>query len=219
MWLVTMSVFVLSISIVVAAWLRKKAILPAKQKSVYESLIIFGNQGFIGLAVSYILMAEQGIIYVSLFNICYLILIWTYGIYLFTKKQQVMKWTGLFFNPVILSTLICLFLLFLAFSSPQLLLVTFECIGMITILLSMLLIGRLVADMKWSDFQHYTNNIYIWTATELRLIILPLLLLLFLFIDVPYSLLMIAVLTSAMPSATTISVYAQKFGADSAFAS
>ena len=87
-WLVIMSIFVLSVSVFIAAILRKRAALPAKQKSVFESLIIFGNQGFIGFSVIYILMAEQGIIYLTIFNICYLILIWTYGIYLFTNMTK-----------------------------------------------------------------------------------------------------------------------------------
>src|SRR5690625_4606230 len=41
-WLVSMSFFILFISVVVAFLLRRKALLPANQKSVYESLIIFG---------------------------------------------------------------------------------------------------------------------------------------------------------------------------------
>jgi len=218
-WLVFMSLFVLGISIFIGALLRKKSVLPKKQKSVYESLIIFGNQGFIGLAISYIVMAEQGIIYVTLFNICYLILIWTYGIFLFTKKEHVMNWKGLFFNPGILSTLIGLFMLFMPFSWPYLLSETFEEIGMMTIPLSMLLIGSLLADLKWSDFQRYLNSTYIWIAAGFKLLILPLFLLFFLFLRVPFSLIVIAVLTSAMPSAPTTTVYAQKFGADPAFAS
>src|SRR5699024_5531176 len=91
-WLLMMSIFILSISIVIAAWLRQRAKLPTEQKSVYESLIIFGNQGFIGFAIIYLLMAEQGIIYLTLFNIFYLILIWSYGIYLFTKSEQSVNW-------------------------------------------------------------------------------------------------------------------------------
>src|SRR5699024_6373302 len=43
-WLAAMSIFILSISVVVAFLLRKRAELPDNQKSVYESLIIFGNQ-------------------------------------------------------------------------------------------------------------------------------------------------------------------------------
>src|SRR5690625_6122940 len=61
-WLITMSIFILSISVFIGSLLRSKAALPIKQKSVYESLIIFGNQGFIGFAIIYILMGEKGIV-------------------------------------------------------------------------------------------------------------------------------------------------------------
>ncbi|WP_251240659.1 AEC family transporter [Bhargavaea ginsengi] len=53
----------------------------------------------------------------------------------------------------------------------------------------------------------------------MKLLILPLTLLIFLMFEVPETLLLIAVLTAGMPSATTTTVYAQKFGADAVFAS
>lgn len=218
-WLVTMSIFILGISVFAGAWLSKKASLPLKQKSVYESLIIFGNQGFIGFAIVYILLAEQGIIYLTLFNICYLILIWSYGIYLFTKNKQNVKWKGLFFNPGILSTLIGLGMLFLPYNWPSPLLETFESVGKMTIPLSMILIGSLLAEIPWHDLRRYSKNIYIWIAACCKLLFLPLFLFVFLFFHVPYQLIIIAMLTSAMPSASTTSVYAQKFGGDAAFAS
>ncbi|OZU87348.1 auxin efflux carrier [Virgibacillus indicus] len=218
-WLVTMSIFILSISVFVAAWLRRRAALPLKQKSVYESLIIFGNQGFIGFAIAYILMAEQGIIYLTLFNICYLILIWTYGIYIFTKNEQSVNWKGLFLNPGILSTLTGLVMLFLPYKWPSPISDTFKSIGEMTIPLSMILIGSLLAEIKWHDFRQYSKNLYIWIAAGCKLVILPVFLFIFLFLHVPYPLIIIAVLTSAMPSASTTSVYAQKFGGDASFAS
>lgn len=218
-WLIVLSIFVLSISIVFAAWLRSKANLPMQQKSVYESLIIFGNQGFIGFAISYILMGEQGIIYLTLFNICYLILIWTYGIYLFTKGEQHVNWKVLFLNPGILSTLTGLIMLFMPFSWPTPLLATFEDVGKMTIPLSMILIGSLLADIRKHEWRQYSKNIYLWIAASCKLVMLPLTLFVFLFFHVPYQLFIIAVLTSAMPSASTISVYAEKYGGDTSFAS
>lgn len=218
-WLVIMSIFVLSVSVIIAANLRKKAALPAKQKSVFESLIIFGNQGFIGFAVIYILMAEQGIIYLTIFNICYLILIWTYGIYLFTKHDKSVNWRVLFFNPGILATLVGVCMLFLPFSWPDIILTTFEGVGKMTIPLSMILIGSLLADIQMKDFLQYGKNVYVWSAAMLKLIILPLSLLVFIFLPVPHTLIIVAMLTAAMPSASTTSVYAQKFGADASFAS
>jgi hypothetical protein len=218
-WLITMSIFILSISIIIGAWLRRRAALPEKQKSVYESLIIFGNQGFIGFAISYILLGEQGVIYLTFFNICYLILIWTYGIYLFTKNEQSVNWKNLFLNPGILSTIIGVSMLFLPFGWPALLLDTFESVGKMTIPLSMILIGCLLADIRRCDLRRYSKNVYIWIAAVFKLLILPSILLIFFFLPVPYPLIIIAVLTSAMPSASTTSVYAQKFGGDASFAS
>lgn len=219
LWLVFMSTFILGVSVYTAAWLRKRAKLPIEQKTVYESLIIFGNQGFIGFAVSYIILGNQGIIYLTFFNICYLILIWTYGIYLFKKTEKSIEWKALFFNPGILSTIIGLIMLFLPFNWPEPLLETFETVGKMTIPLSMLLIGSLLAEINLQDLKKYSKNLYIWIAASFRLLILPMFLFLFLLFPVSFPLLIIAVLTSAMPSASTTSLYAQKFGGDAAFAS
>jgi hypothetical protein len=218
-WLVAMSIFILSISVFAGLLLRRRAALPVKQKSVYESLIIFGNQGFIGFAISYILMAEQGIMYLTLFNICYLILLWSYGIFLFTKNEPNINWKALFLNPGILSTLTGLCMLLLPFDWPAPLLSTFEDVGKMTIPLSMILIGSLLAEIRWHDLRQYSKNIYIWIAAACKLLILPSFLLIFFFLPVPYPLIVIAVLTAAMPSAPTISVYAKKFGGDASFAS
>lgn len=218
-WLIIMSVSILSISILIAAWLRKKSSLPTKQKSVYESLIIFGNQGFIGFAVAFILLAEEGIIYLTIFNICYLILIWTYGIYIFTKSESLINWKGIFLNSGILATMLGLIMLFSPYEWPSPILNTFETVGKVTIPLSMILIGSLLAEIKWDDLWNYSRNIYIWIASCCKLLIIPSFLIIFLYFNVPYPLIVIAVLTSAMPSATTTSVYAKKYGGDVSFAS
>lgn len=218
-WLVVMSVFIICIFVVAAAWLRMKANLPDDQKTVYESLIIFGNQGYMGFAVAYILLAEQGIIYLTIFNVFYLILIWSYGIYLFTKDNPNIDWKLLFFNPGILSTFIGVVMLFLPFQWPTSILDTFESVGKMTIPLSMILIGSLLADINKEQLRRYSKNMYIWIAAGCKLLIIPLFLLVFFLFQTPYPLILIAVLTSAMPSASTISVYAQKFGGDASFAS
>lgn len=88
-----------------------------------------------------------------------------------------------------------------------------------TIPLSMLLIGSMLGDIRLQDMKQYGKNIYIWLAALFKLIILPSFLLVFLFLHVPYPLMIIPVPTTAMPSASTTSIYAQKFGGDTAFSS
>src|SRR5690625_2426970 len=74
-WLITMSFFVLSLSMFIGKWLRRKAVLPQQQKSVYESLIIFGILGFFGFSIILFVLVEQVIIYLFFLHIFFFLLI------------------------------------------------------------------------------------------------------------------------------------------------
>ncbi|WP_461176678.1 AEC family transporter [Virgibacillus ainsalahensis] len=218
LWLFSMSVYVLLLSTFLAIWMRRRSQLPQKQESVYESLIIFGNQGFIGYAVCFILFSEQGIVYLTMFNLFYLLLIWSYGIHLFTKSSNAISWKGIFLNPGILSTTIGLIILFSPISFPETISKALETVGEMTIPLSMILIGSLMANTKYKDIPLLLKNLHLWKAAMAKLLLIPSLLLPFALLPVPFPLLVIAILVSGMPSASTTSLYSQKFNADTNFA-
>ncbi|MGM8212369.1 AEC family transporter [Virgibacillus sp. W0430] len=217
-WLMSMSIYILTISVIFGRWLEKRARLPNGQRKVYESLIIFGNQGFIGYAVIFILFQESGIVYLTMFNICYLMLIWTYGIYLFTANKQTVDWKRIFLNPGIFSTCFGLILLFSPLHLPFMVTNTLELVGKMTIPLSMIVIGSLMARITWGDIPLLVKNIYLWNAAFFKLLLLPVLLFVFILFSVPHTLLVIAVIVAGMPSAPTISLYAQTYGGDAFFA-
>lgn len=219
LWLVGMSIYILAVSIYVAKWIGKKASLPSMQGNVFEGLIVFGNQGFIGYAVIYILFAEQGILYLTMFNICYLILIWTYGIHLFTKSNEAIDWKKILLNPGIAATMIGIIIFFLPVRLPAVAAQTLESIGKMTIPLSMMLIGSLLAEVKGNELSRLLKNKHLWKVSLARLFIIPACLFVFVLFPVSHSILVISVLASGMPSAPTVTLYAQKFGADSQFAS
>ncbi|WP_212949979.1 AEC family transporter [Siminovitchia terrae] len=218
-WLVAMSAYVCIVSAIFAAYFSKKARLPTEQKSVYESLMIFGNQGYIGYAVSFILLEEKGIIYLTIFNICYLVFIWAYGIHLFTRKKGEINWQAILVNPGIVSTAVGLILVFLPFKWPMFLAGTLKSVGEMTVPLSMILVGALVANVNLKAFFLSLKNGYLWTSSLLRLLFFPLLLLPFAALSIPFPVLLIAFIVSGMPSAPTICIYVQKYGGDSLFAS
>jgi len=172
------------------------------KRAAYESLIIFGNQGFIGYAVVFVLFGEGGIIYLVIFNIFYLILIWTYGIYLFTKDNGEFTLRRLL-NSGLISTLIGVIVLILPIRLNFLISNTLEEVGKMTIPLSMLVIGSLMATVKFKDLMIIIKDIYIWLATLLKLIIIPLLLLPFLLLPLNPKIMMIAFIVAGMPSAST----------------
>lgn len=217
-WLLFLSLYILTMTVLLASWLGKRLWNNRSKRAAYESLIIFGNQGFIGYAVVFVLFGEGGIIYLVIFNIFYLILIWTYGIYLFTKDNGEFTFRRLL-NSGVISTLIGVCILILPIRLNFLISNTLEEVGKMTIPLSMIVIGSSMATVKFKDLMSMIKDIYIWLATILKLIIIPMLLLPFLLFPVHPKLMIIAFVVSGMPSASTTSLYAQKYNGDIQFSS
>lgn len=217
-WLLCMSFYIMTISILIASKFGERLKHLIQQKPVLESLIIFGNQGFIGFAIIFILFGQKGIVYLVIFNIYYLILIWTYGIFLFTNKKNEFNLKKLI-NPGLVSTLVGIVILLLPFQLPLLVSRVLEDTGTLTIPLSMIIIGSLMANVSMQQLRIFLKNIYIWIAAFLKLLVIPILLLPFFFLPVPPKLLIIAFIVSGMPSASTVSLYAQNYQADALFAS
>ena len=88
--------------------------------------------------------------YLSMFNLCYLLLIWSYGIYLFDKNE--INWKKVCLNPGFLSTIVGMIIFILPIGWPDVISKGFEMIGKMTIPLSMIVIGSLIANMKLHSF-------------------------------------------------------------------
>lgn len=219
LWLIAMSIYVLTLAVFLAMWLRRRCRLPDKQRTVYESLMVFGNQGFIGYAVSYALFDEPGIVYVTIFNVCYLLLIWTYGIYLYTKNRDGFHWRTIYLNPGTVATVIGVLMMVLPFQWPPAVSNGLESVGKMTLPLSMLMIGSLMAKVSLKELKSLVKNHYLWRSAVAKLILMPSLLLPFALFPISFPVLAIAVIVSGMPSAPTMSIYAEKYGSDATFAS
>jgi malate permease and related proteins len=219
-WLVIISVYILSLVAILARYFRRLTDLPQRQAGVFEALFLFGSQGFIGYAVVFIIFGELGVMYTSIFNIYYLILIWTYGIYLVAGTASNFKWSMAIMNPGILATLTGLLILLTPIKLPNMLSTLFFDLGSMTVPLTMLLVGSLLADTKINHLIELIVNKYIWYSSLFKCVVMPLLLLPFVMVQgFTTTVLLVAVVISAMPAAPTTSIYAVKYNADTAFAS
>lgn len=216
-WLLIMSLYILTISVLLAIWLGKRLSHLEERRPVYESLIIFGNQGFIGYAVVFAMFDEGGIVYLAVFNILYLMLIWTYGIYLFNKKEGFFSYKRLI-NPGLVSTMIGIIIFLFPIQLPFFVVHVLEDVGKMTIPLSMMFIGSLLASEKLRALLQLSKDIYIWKAMIVKLLFIPIMLLVFLFLSIPKHLILIAAIVSGMPSAPTTSLYAQEYDGDTLYA-
>jgi predicted permease len=218
-WLLLLSSIAIAVACFFGFILRKKANLPEDQKGVYEGLIVFGNQGFIGYAILFILLGDIGILYTAVFNFLYIILIWTYGIYVVGRQNTSFSWKWLVFNPGVIATIIGFLLFVLPYQWPASFHRLFETVGLPTVPLSMLIIGILLANLNKKEVLGYIQSPHLWYSVVMRLICIPLCLVPFIFIIDQKILLLVAVLVAATPSAPTIALYARKYGGDPYFAS
>ena len=154
-WLSLMSVFVLTASSIISWWTVKQLRPEKEQKNALEGIMIFGNQGFLGIAVSFLLFGKEGVFFATLFNFVYLLFIWTYAIYLFARNSEIVQWHRVFINPGVTSTLAGFVLMILPGTLPIVVSNTLELTGKPTVPLSMLLIGVLLGSMSSDKLEGY----------------------------------------------------------------
>ena len=218
-WLFGLSLFALFMASLIGYWMRKKAKLEPERKGVYEAAIIFGNQGFMGYAIAYLLFGEIGVLYTAFFMIFFLFYVWTYVVYVVARVGQKVTWRQLVLNPGVLATTIGFIVMILPIHWPPLLSDVLVDIGAMTLPLSMILIGSLLAAIHLKEFKQLMKNKYIWYATGAKLLLIPLMLAPFLWLPVSTIVIGVAILVTATPSASTVSMFAQKYGGDVTFSS
>ena len=183
--------------------------------NVYLSLILFANVGFMGYPVARALYGEIGVFYASIVNLVFTTIVWTYGILLYNSKGK-LNFKSLANIGTISSLLgILLFLLQIRISGP--ILSALDLTGRMTIPLSMLLIGALIANVNikelFSDWKIY------WTSF-IKLIIIPLITVFVLkFLNYNEIVVSICTIMAAMPAAAINAIFAQEFDVNPNFAS
>src|SRR5690554_760759 len=190
----------------------------SERKTVFKFLLIFANVGYMGIPVIGSIYHETGIMYVIINNIFFNILLWTYGIYIFsTAKDNKTKiqWEKLK-NNGLFAIIIGFFLLF---SEIKLGPITeaVKILGDMTFPLSMLIIGGALTNVSPENM---LRDKYIFLQILFKLIILPLIgLLLIHHLPVPKLIANINILMLAMPAGTIAVIFARKYHSDYEFAS
>ncbi|WP_179134585.1 AEC family transporter [Oceanobacillus timonensis] len=214
-----LSIYIMGGTLFLSRFITKKMTLPMERKAVFENVILFGNQGFIGMVIILQLFGQEGVLFASVFNLIYFILIWTYAIYIMNPEGlPVSKAMFIFKNPGFLATVVGFILFIFPIPIPAFIMGPIETIGQMTVPLSMIMIGMMISSVTFSKALVYMKDIFVYLAVVIRLFIYPLLFFLpLLFFRMPFELFMIACLLSATPSPATISMYAQVYGGDVEF--
>ncbi len=158
--------------------------VPKKLHYAYQMLTIFGNVGFIGIPLSSAVLGSESLIFVSIFNLLFNLLIYTLGMSMLEKAASLQAAEGeispagrhtsgrlqKLVNAGTISAAVTILCYLGDFQVPVILSSTLTYMGRATTLLSMLVLGVSVAQMAPKDiFSH--PKLYVFTL--LRQILVP----------------------------------------------
>lgn len=191
----------------------------AERKKIMKFSAVYSNCGFMGFPVLESLFGKTGILYGSIFVAVFNIFLWTNGVAIFSSKGKLDKASlkKIALNPGIITVLIGIILFAFSVRLPGPVAKAVDLVGSMTIPLSMLLVGAVVAECKFKELLKGWDLYYI---SAIRLILIPLAAFAALkILDIPKLLLTVCVLLAAMPAAATTTIFAELYDSDSKFAS
>lgn len=191
-----------------------------EQKSVFIPHNAFGNVLYFGFPVVNALFGELGLFYASIYAFVSIMLLWTVGIYVITRKGGMSLNQSLknMINPNSVAILAGFILFILNIKIPVIILDPFHKLGGTTIYLSMLYIGALLGLMKIKGV--FTNK-YVYLTSFNKTLLFP-----FIFI-IAFALLgkgllsgldpliiQVIIIESAMPCMANIVIIAKMYNVD-----
>lgn len=196
--------------------------VPDHARYSYHMLTVFGNVGFIGIPLASAVLGSGSLIFVSMSNLLYNILIYTYGMSVL-RKAAVRQGTyrseehsesplKKIINVGTVSAMLTLIFYLADFPVPIVISSTLNYAGRSTTLLSMLVLGVSVAQMAIRDI--FSNpRLYLYVA--IRQIALPVVFTLVLSLFIKHPLILNAsALMLAVPSGNMPLMLSKQFGTD-----
>lgn len=181
----------------------------------YRMMTIFGNTGFIGLPVTLAVFGTDAMVYVTIFNIYFNLLVYTYGIYLVNKcgakKQQPVS-LKLFLNPGNIANLAAIAIFIFKPQIPEIGVELINYVGDATVFLSMVIVGGFLSRAPLREI--FSEKRIYWFVL-LRQILLPVVLTLILKNWVKNPIMLgTCMLMVAMPVGNMALILSEQVGAD-----
>jgi len=189
---------------------------PSK-KTILSFSTVFSNCGFVGFPLAQGLFGSIGVFYTAIFSIPFNIIMFTYGVTLFTHKKDFKSIRKNLVNLPLICTILGIILFLFSIKLPLPILKTLESIGNMTTSISMFIIGSMLADIEVKDV---FKGFAVYYLSLIKLIIVPLLSFAILkLLNADKDLAYICVILVAMPTASLVGVFAEKYNGNKEAAS
>jgi hypothetical protein len=190
---------------------------PEGERRVWQFALIFANVGYMGFPVCLALYGEESLIYTSMANVSFTLLLFTVGIKLFNPGEgNKTQWRKIALNPALVAAFFGFACFLSGLRPPPPVHDAAAMLGGMTSPISMLLVGSILAKGKLRDLL----DLRIAPVMAVRLLVIPLAAYWALrpFIHNPLMLGVLVVL-SAMPAGAITAIFAEEYKADTILAS
>jgi predicted permease len=187
-------------------------------KRAYIASGYMSNSAFMGIPIIQIFFpgSSEALIYISTFAVPFNILAWTLLVFTITRDKKYISLKAALYNPGTISVLIAMSFMIFKIQIPDILLRPISLMGGITTPLAMFIVGIRLANIK---FHEIFTSYKIYLSSLVKLILAPLfslgiILCVKLIIPVPSTAALTLYIAMAMPSASFVIVFSEKFGGD-----
>lgn len=195
----------------------------AKRRRALRFGTIFTNAGYMGLPLVLGLLGSEAAIYVSVYVVCFNILVWTVGCYVFTGDVKYMSLKKAFLNPASIAIMVGLIFFITPINNylPPVSEEFFSILNSLVAPLSMGVIGLHLFEINWTKIW---RDLVLYRYLFVRMLLLPTLLFCILklakiigyYDEIVFNTLFIC---GSTPCAAVTVMYAERFDGDAPYAS
>ncbi len=197
-------------------------LLPVKndKKTILHFGNVFTNTGYVGFPILNSIYGAEGVIYGSIFNMFFVIFVWTYGLILFKgnfkRKELKEEIRKVIFNPSIIAVFIGILIMVFNIHLPSALSSGIKGIGNITGPLSMIIIGVILSNVK---IRNHLRDWTIYYGITTKLVIIPIVIyFISLLIGDTSKVVNTVIIMAAMPASAMTSILAESFDKEKEYA-
>ncbi len=187
-----------------------------KNMPINSFAMIYSNCGFMAIPLLQAVLGNEGVFYGAAYLAVFNALVWTHGVYLYTKGKD-FSTKKLILNPGIISVVLGITLFFTRIKLPFILMEPIRYMAGLNTPVAMLLLGAFLAGV---NFGSIFKNAHLYIVSFIRLLAIPLLgcFILNLF-DLEETVYMAVLIPSACPIATMVAIFAQRYNKNRGLAS
>lgn len=204
--------FVAYIIIILVSLVLTKPI-KGQKRTILHFANVFTNTGYIGFPVLNSIYGPEAVIYGSIFNMFFVLFLWTYGIMIFKGKMEKdelrREFIKALLNPSVIAVYIGLIMVVLNMKMPSVILSSINSVGAMTGPLSMIIVGFMFSNIK---IKNYLKDWTIYYCVVIKMILIPAILYFISVLIADRSMVANSVIIlAAMPTAAMAPIFAETF--------